>query len=87
MDIIKEGAMTMAVSMRGLTVTVILILAMVLIGCSSTKSSPSLSLLREGDVVTKMAEDENYLYSTKEPRYVSPDSKKLFFGLKLQIKL
>jgi hypothetical protein len=34
-----------------------------------------------------MAEDENYLYSTKEPRYVSPDSKKLFFGLKLQIKL
>ena len=77
----------MGVSMRGLTVTVILILAMVLIGCSSTRRGPSLSLLREGDVVTKMADDENFLYSVDEPRYVSRENKKLLFGLKFQMPL
>jgi hypothetical protein len=87
MNIIYRGTMTMGVGIRGVALAVILILGMFLIGCSSTKSGPSLRLLREGDVVMKMADDENYLYSVKEPRYVNRESKKLLFGLKLQMKL
>jgi hypothetical protein len=87
MNIIYRDTMKAGVGIRVLTIAVILILGVVLVGCSSTKSGPSLSILREGDVVTKMADDENYLYSVNEPRYVNRESKKVLFGLKLQMEL
>jgi hypothetical protein len=87
MNIIRKRAMTTGVGIRVLTIAMILMLGVVLIGCSSTKSGPSLSILREGDVVTKMADDDNYLYSVNEPRYVNRESKKVLFGLKLQMEL
>jgi hypothetical protein len=77
MNIIRKRAMTTGVGIRVLTIAMILMLGVVLIGCSSTKSGPSLSVLREGDVVTKMADDDNYLYSVN-PRKGLPRGSPFF---------
>jgi PBP1b-binding outer membrane lipoprotein LpoB len=73
--------------MKSLTIAVLLIVSLVLTGCSSMKNKPSFELLDESDVMTRTADDQNFLLDPKEPVYVEQEEMKLWFGLKFQIPI
>jgi PBP1b-binding outer membrane lipoprotein LpoB len=73
--------------MKKLTVAALLIVSLVLTGCSSMKNKPAVELLDESDVMTRTADEQNFLLDPMEPVYVEQEEMKLWFGLKFQIPI
>jgi PBP1b-binding outer membrane lipoprotein LpoB len=73
--------------MKHLAIAVLLIFSLFLTGCSSMTNKPSVELLDETDVMTRTADEENFLLDPAEPVYVEQEEMKLWFGLKLRIPL
>jgi PBP1b-binding outer membrane lipoprotein LpoB len=73
--------------MRSLTIGVLLTVSLLLTGCSSMNNRPSVEILDETDVMTRTADEQNFLLDPAEPVYVGQEEMKLWFGLKLRIPL